>query len=224
MTRTFALLCLLTVAAAAGCSSSEPTFGDATPGTLDARADRASAPNDGPAAAEGRVPPPDTGADRALPGAEAGPADGPAPDASAPDASGTGETLNTGDTSGDQAAAGAPGAPCSNDGQCADFAGTGQGDDQGAVCVRDSEGFPGGYCSFLCSLPTSGNYGCNAAGGVYVPYSSSWGDGYCYHPCKAPNDCRVGYRCVDGACMPDCLQYACKVGTCDASKHVCLAK
>lgn len=148
-----------------------------------------------------------------------GGADAAAGAAGQPDggSAGSDPTLNTGDTSGDQAASGQPGAPCDEDSNCKNDS------EQDAICLTAAEGFPGGYCSFMTSEPASENYGCNAFGGVAVPYSNNWGDGYCYHRCDAPNDCRVDYRCVGGACMPDCARFVCSVGVCDQQSWVCVA-
>lgn len=131
------------------------------------------------------------------------------------------DTLNTGDTSGAQAKAGDPGFPCTVDNNCNDF------DDgmemQGAICLTDADGYPGGYCTFSTDDGIAGNFGCNGASGVHVPLSAAFGDGYCHHPCTAPKDCRVGYRCVQGSCRPNCAvaNYACVAGSCDAALKVC---
>lgn len=147
-------------------------------------------------------------------------ADVSAPDAGVDSGQPVDDTLNTGDTSGQQAASGEPGAACNRDRDCKDWSGA---NDQGAICLTDADGFPNGYCTFLGDGSTSLNYGCNGYGGKHVAYSSTWGDGYCYHRCDAPNDCRVGYRCYDGACMPDCEGQTCKYGACDPTHKVCLA-
>lgn len=130
--------------------------------------------------------------------------------------------LNTGDTSGTQAEAGKPGAPCTKDEDCTNWTGT---DEQYAICLLPTEGYPGGYCSFMCDSSVAMNYGCNGFGGVYYGYGT-YGDGYCFHPCDDPTDCRVGYRCSEtvGACMPDCAVDACSLGTCDETEKVCLDK
>jgi len=88
-----------------------------------------------------------------------------------------------------------------------------------------AQGYPGGYCSFMCDSSVAMNYGCNGFGGVYYGYGTL-GDGYCFHPCDDPTDCRVGYRCSQtvGACMPDCAVDACVLGTCDETEKVCLDK
>jgi len=130
--------------------------------------------------------------------------------------------LNTGDTSGDQAVTGKPGAPCTKDEDCTNWTGT---DEQYAICLLPAEGYSGGYCSFMCDSSVAMNYGCNGFGGVYYGYGTL-GDGYCFHPCDDPTDCRVGYRCSQtvGACMPDCAVNACSLGTCDETEKVCLDK
>ncbi len=130
--------------------------------------------------------------------------------------------LNTGDISGTQAEAGKPGAPCTKDEDCTNWTGT---DEQYAICLLPAEGYPGGYCSFMCDSSVAMNYGCNGFGGVYYGYGTL-GDGYCFHPCDDPADCRVGYRCsqTTGACMPDCAVDACSLGTCDETEKVCLDK
>ncbi|HQI03721.1 MAG TPA: hypothetical protein PL195_00515 [bacterium] len=130
--------------------------------------------------------------------------------------------LNTGDTSGTQAATGKSGAPCTKDEDCTNWTGT---DEQYAICLLPTEGYPGGYCSFMCDSSVALNYGCNGFGGVYYGYGTL-GDGYCFHPCDDPTDCRVGYRCSQtvGACMPDCAVDACVLGTCDETEKVCLDK
>ncbi len=131
--------------------------------------------------------------------------------------------LNTGDTSGQQAAAGNPGAACTKDEDCNNWAGTGNDDEQYAICLLPTEGYPEGYCSFMCDGSVALNHGCNGYNGVYYGWGT-YGDGYCFHPCDDPNDCRVGYRCSQtvGACMPDCEVDACQKGTCDETEKVCL--
>jgi len=130
--------------------------------------------------------------------------------------------LNTGDTSGKQAASGEPGAPCTKDEDCKNWTGA---DEQYAICLKPAEGYPGGYCSFMCDSSVALNHGCNGYSGVYYGYGT-WGDGYCFHPCSNPTDCRVGYRCSKtvGACMPDCAVNECSKGSCDETEKVCLDK
>lgn len=156
------------------------------------------------------------------PGDDSGtPAEG---DASKPDAAtgdgGADPTLNTGDTSGKQAAARAPGSACSKDDDCDSSGGE---EDQAPICLLAGEGFPGGYCSFLTDNGTSTNYGCNAFNGKHVPLNAGFGDGYCAHICADSRDCRVGYRCVSASCQPDCARpdYTCWMGQCSATKKVC---
>ena len=132
--------------------------------------------------------------------------------------------LNTGDTSGNQAASGATGAPCNSDSQCTGTYGSGD-DGQEAFCLTQSDdGFPGGYCSFMADM--TDHAACDNAGGVYHANSQgSWGDGYCYHKCTNPSDCRVGYRCSNKihACLPDCEVNECVYNTvCDETDKVCL--
>jgi len=131
--------------------------------------------------------------------------------------------LNTGDISGQQALAGNPGFACTKDSDCNDWAGTGNDDSQLAICLLPAEGYPLGYCSFMCDSSVNLNHGCNGYNGVYHGWGT-YGDGYCFHACDDPNDCRVGYRCSQtvGACMPDCAVDACKKGTCDEEEKVCL--
>ncbi|MGI6393805.1 MAG: hypothetical protein ACOX2F_03570 [bacterium] len=145
------------------------------------------------------------------------------------DSGNTGETngdddsnLNTGDTSGNQALAGKPGAGCTKDEDCTNWTGE---NEQYAICLAPAEGYPDGYCSFMCDGSVNMNYGCNGNGGVYYGYGS-WGDGYCFHPCSDPTDCRVGYRCSQTvkACMPDCEKNKCSLGVCDSNEKVCLDK
>lgn len=131
--------------------------------------------------------------------------------------------LNTGDTSGQQAMPGNPGAVCTKDEDCNNWAGTGNDDEQYAICLLPTEGYPQGYCSFMCDSSVALNHGCNGYGGKYYGWGT-YGDGYCFHPCDDPNDCRFGYRCSQtvGACMPDCAVDECKKGTCDETEKVCL--
>jgi hypothetical protein len=131
--------------------------------------------------------------------------------------------LNTGDTSGQQAMPGNPGAACTKDEDCNNWAGTGNDDEQYAICLLPAEGYPQGYCSFMCDSSVALNHGCNGYNGVYYGWGT-YGDGYCFHPCDDPNDCRVGYRCSQtvGACMPDCEVDACQKGACDETEKVCL--
>ena len=130
--------------------------------------------------------------------------------------------LNTGDTSGNQAAAGSVGAACNSDSQCTGY---GSGDSgQDAICLTANDSYfpaPGGYCSFMCD--STDHAACDNAGGVYHGYNG-WGDGYCFHRCTKPSDCRVGYRCSNKihACMPDCAETGCETGTCDETDKVCL--
>ncbi len=135
-----------------------------------------------------------------------------------------GDNLNTGDTSGNQAQSGKVGAACTSDSQCSQTYGSGD-DGQEAFCLTQSgDGFPGGYCSFMCDM--TDHAACDNAGGVYHANSQgSWGDGYCYHKCTKPSDCRTGYRCSNKihACLPDCEVNECVYNTvCDETDKVCL--
>ncbi len=154
------------------------------------------------------------------------------PDSTVDEDTNNDSTLNTGDESGNQPSTGEVGAPCTKDEDCNNF-GTpsddGEIDDsntsQAAICLLENEGFPKGYCSFMCDMDTSKNYGCNDADGKYVAYSDGWGDGFCYHKCSTPKDCREGYRCESGSCRPDCndSDKNCTYGICNTTTNVCVA-
>jgi hypothetical protein len=79
------------------------------------------------------------------------------------------------------------GEPCVSDINC-----------KGGVCIREAEGFPGGYCS---TLFCDDNDGCN--GGVCVNSSSN---NVCRASCEEDSDCRDEYMCVksgnEGYCNP----------------------
>ena len=53
----------------------------------------------------------------------------------------TASNLNTGDTSGQQSAVGNPGYACTKDGDCNDWAGTENNNDQLAICLLPNEGY-----------------------------------------------------------------------------------
>lgn len=135
--------------------------------------------------------------------------------------------LNTGDTSGNQAASGATGAACNSDSDCTGtYSGSygGESYDVEAFCLTAGDSYfpaPGGYCTFNCD--STDHQACDNAGGVYHGYNG-WGDGYCFHKCTKPSDCRVGYRCSEKihACLPDCATAGCETGTCDETDKVCL--
>lgn len=61
----------------------------------------------------------------------------------------------------------------------------------GGVCTRETEGYPGGYCS---TLDCDTNTDCN--GGVCTVQSSNT---VCKAPCSADSDCRTDYECVNGS-------------------------
>ena len=134
--------------------------------------------------------------------------------------------LNTGDTSGNQAASGATGAPCTSDSQCnATYSGSfgGEDFDQEAFCLTANDNYypaPGGYCTLSCDTYDQG--ACNSVNGVCYLYSTY--NGYCFHKCTKPSDCREGYRCSTKihACMPDCATAGCKTGVCDETDNVCV--
>ena len=134
--------------------------------------------------------------------------------------------LNTGDTSGNQAATGATGAACNSDSQCnATYSGSfgGEDFDQEAFCLTANDNYfpaPGGYCTLSCDTYDQG--ACNSVNGVCYLYSTY--NGYCFHKCTKPSDCRVGYRCSTKihACMPDCATAGCKTGVCDETDNVCV--
>ena len=135
-----------------------------------------------------------------------------------------GDNLNTGDTSGNQAQSGKVGAPCNSDSQCTQTYGSGDSGQEAFCLTQNDDGFPGGYCSFMCDM--TDHAACDNAGGVYHANSQGgWGDGYCYHKCTKPSDCRVGYRCSNKihACLPDCDANECVYNTvCDETDKVCL--
>ena len=149
----------------------------------------------------------DTGADTTDSGADSG-------------SEGDDSNLNTGDTSGNQAAKGAVGAACTSDSDCKGSYGSGD-DEHTPSCLAAKEGFTGGYCSYF----SDDGKACSNAGETHYEYNS-WGDGFCYHKCTKPSDCRVGYRCSNKAhlCMPDCKKagYECFYGECDQTDGVCL--
>jgi hypothetical protein len=130
--------------------------------------------------------------------------------------------LNTGDESGNQALAGEIGAACTNENNCKQSYNNG---DQTAACVKDSEGFPGGYCTFFGDGTDSA--ACDSTEELFYNFGGSWGgNGLCLHKCTKPSDCRKGYRCSNKiqACLPDCKTagYECVYGKCDTTDGVCL--
>ena len=137
----------------------------------------------------------------------------------------SGDNLNTGDTSGNQAQAGKVGAACTIDDNCTEtYQNTFDPEDtykQVAVC--QTNGFPNGYCTFMCD-PTD-QKACDSVGETCYIYNNIFGgDGFCFHKCTKPSDCRAGYRCSNTikACLPDCAENGCEHGTCDATDKVCL--
>ncbi len=97
------------------------------------------------------------------------------------------------------AAAGSPGAPCSNDVQCT----TGVG----SLCAREAEGWPGGTCLSSCADVDGGADAC-PAGTVCLVFDSTTDESWCLQACTGNFDCRPDYFCqpVDdtGFCMPRC--------------------
>ncbi len=133
-----------------------------------------------------------------------------------------GDNLNTGDTSGNQAQSGKPGAACSDDDDCKGNFGSGDSE-QIPVCLTSNDiafPSPSGYCSYFCDITDSG--ACDSAGELCYLYSNF--NGVCLHKCTKPSDCRVGYRCSNTihACLPDCANSECKTGVCDPTDKVCL--
>ena len=132
---------------------------------------------------------------------------------------------DTGNSGGNQTQSGQVGAPCSGDNDCTgSYSGSygGESYDQEAVCLTQSgDGFPGGYCSFMCDM--TDHAACDQAGGVYHGYNG-WGDGFCYSKCSQTSDCREGYICSEKihACMPNCEVNECIIGNCDETEKVCL--
>ena len=130
--------------------------------------------------------------------------------------------LNTGDTSGNQAQSGQIGAACTKDSQCTQKYNNG---DQEANCLFESDGFPGGYCTFFGDGTDSA--ACNSTGELFYNFGGGWGgNGLCLHRCTKPSDCRVGYRCSNKvkACLPNCNidGYECFHGVCDHTEGVCV--
>lgn len=136
-----------------------------------------------------------------------------------------GEGGDDSDPSGNQTKDGAVGAACTRDEDCTGtYSGTYGGDsyEQEAICLTQSgDGFPGGYCSFMCD--STDHQACDKAGGVYHGYNG-WGDGFCYSRCNQTSDCRDGYICSEKihACMPNCEVNECVIGNCDETDKVCL--
>jgi hypothetical protein len=102
------------------------------------------------------------------------------------------------------------GGPCARDGDCAY---------DGGVCLRETEGFPGGLCSMRCSGLCPDRFGpddmvtfCVAGSGRLA------GGGMCVSRCdfqREPLGCRTGYHCLPEARFNDALtlRTACTVGS-----------
>jgi hypothetical protein len=93
--------------------------------------------------------------------------------------------------------------------------------DQGAACLTESFGFPGGACVTIDQCDVATQTGCPAGAGCYEVNDHRW----CFHGCADDLDCRVdeGYRCQGGGCFPGCkrdedcppsagIRLACDVG------------
>ena len=135
--------------------------------------------------------------------------------------------LNNGDTSGNQAQSGKVGAACTKDSQCTQTYGSGDSGQEAVCLFESSDGFPGGYCSFLGDGTDSA--ACSNTGELFYNFGGGWGgDGLCLHRCTKPSDCRKGYRCSNKvhACLPDCKAsgYECVYGQCDQTDGVCVKK
>lgn len=162
----------------------------------------------------------DTGADTTDTGADTTDTGADTTDTGAD--TGDDSNLNTGDTSGNQAQSGQIGAACTKDSQCTQKYNNG---DQEANCLFESDGFPGGYCTFFGDGTDSA--ACNSTGELFYNFGGGWGgNGLCLHRCTKPSDCRVGYRCSNKvkACLPNCNidGYECFHGVCDHTEGVCV--
>ena len=66
---------------------------------------------------------------------------------------------------------------------------------KGGTCLREVEGYPGGYCTTLdCS-----QVGCNAPAGEVAECVSITNDTACFLGCADDSACREGYECIDAA-------------------------
>ena len=167
----------------------------------------------------------DTGADSGADSGDSG------TDTGADSGADTGDDGNLSNSDANQTAqSGKIGAACTSDSQCKQTYGSGD-DEQKANCLfESSNGFPGGYCSFLTTGYEEG--ACNSTGEVFYNFGnspdsiSSSGNGLCLHRCTKPSDCRKGYRCSNKihACLPNCkvAGYECMYGKCDETEGVCL--
>jgi hypothetical protein len=100
------------------------------------------------------------------------------------------------------------GAPCTQDGDCTA---------PGAACLKDSEGWPNGYCTVVdCkagSCPTGSEC-----------FETSSGNTYCLDLCTTSSECAEGYACHPaGACIPACSSATdCDTGEiCDTASGLC---
>ena len=162
----------------------------------------------------------DTGADTTDTGADTTDTGSDTTDTGAD--TGDDSNLNTGDTSGNQAQSGNIGAACTRDNQCTQKYNNG---DQEANCLFESDGFPGGYCTFFGDGTDSA--ACDNTGELFYNFGGSWGgNGLCLHRCTKTSDCRPGYRCSNKvkACLPNCNidGYECFHGVCDHTEGVCV--
>ena len=90
--------------------------------------------------------------------------------------------------------------------------------DEGLTCI-DSDRFPGGYCSALCS-DASCPEGARCVAG--------FGAKLCLAECTADGDCRDGYQCWAGVCQPTCESdgecgsagATCEAGRCSGAECV----
>lgn len=73
------------------------------------------------------------------------------------------------------------GQPCTVDINC-----------KGGTCLRDAEGYPGGYCTTL----DCGTVGCNAPPGANAQCRTITQETACYLDCASDGDCRDGYSCI----------------------------
>lgn len=120
------------------------------------------------------------------------------------------------------------GAACTDDDQCTQTYGSGDSSQEALCLFESSDGFPGGYCSFLSTGYEEDI--CGSTGEVFYNFGgeSLSGTGLCLHRCTQPSDCRKGYRCSNKihACLPDCNKtgYKCVYGQCDTTDGVCVKK
>lgn len=97
------------------------------------------------------------------------------------------------------AAAGSPGAACTDDPQCTVGA--------GALCARAADGWPGGTCLSSCADAVGGADACPAET-VCLIFDQQTDSSWCLQACASNFDCRPEYYCqpVDGTgfCMARC--------------------